>query len=113
MLSKYFEQLQKLSELLSHGKDLDLNLWKETICLTALIIVQSIGFLVALVVIVCAPIVIYRRLFVKLNNKMKNATTNEQAEQIAKKWFWTKVVYWSCLIVLYVPFMIPTLLLLL
>ena len=99
MSSKYFEQLQKLSELLSHGKDLDLNLWKEMLCLTALIIAQSIGFLVVLVIIVFAPIVIYRRLFAQLNNRMKNATTNEQAEQIAKKWFWTKIVYWSCLFV--------------
>ena len=113
MLNGYFEQLKRLSELLSHGKNLDFSLWVETMKLTALILVQSIGFLVGLSLIVTAPVIIYRKLLHHANEKMKLAANQEAAEITYRNWRRTRIAYIVGMIVLYVPFAIPTLLLLL
>lgn len=62
MLAKYLESLKRLSELLSNGKNMDIQLWKETMSLTAYILIQSIGFLIVLAIIVAGPIILYRYL---------------------------------------------------
>lgn len=111
MLAKYLESLKRLSELLSNGKNMDIQLWKETMSLTAYILIQSIGFLIVLAIIVAGPIILYRYLRNKINTAMEKVTTSSDAQKVAHKWLIIKVAYFICLIVFYVPFMIPTVLL--
>ena len=49
MLSKYYEQLKQLYNLLRNGRGMDFGLWKETMALTFLIIMQTLGFILSLI----------------------------------------------------------------
>ena len=88
MLSRYFDQLKQLSELLSHGRDFDFNLWLKTIKLTALILAQSIGFLIVFAIFIIGPVFKWRNI-----------------------WRNVKIAYWICVAIIYVLFAIPTVLL--
>lgn len=111
MLSRYFEQLKQLSELLSHGRDFDFNLWLKTIKLTALIMAQSIGFLIVLAIFILGPVYVFQKLRNSMNLKMKEAADAAAADAIAIKWRNIKIAYWICFAIIYVPFAIPTVLL--
>ena len=57
MLSRYYEQLKQLYDLLCNGRSMDFGLWKETMALTFLIIIQTMGFLIVLALMFAVPVI--------------------------------------------------------
>lgn len=113
MLSKYYEQLKRLYDLLCNGRGMDFGLWKETMTLTFLIIMQTLGFIIALALMFVVPIIAKIKLKAYFNQKMHKAENTVVGDRVSRQYFIATVMYWVCLLVIYVPFAIPTLLLLL
>lgn len=113
MLSKYYEQLKRLYDLLCNGRGMDFGLWKETMTLTFLIIMQTLGFIIALALMFVVPIIAKIELKAYFNQKMHKAENTVVGDRVSRQYFIATVMYWVCLLVIYVPFAIPTLLLLL
>ena len=90
---------------------MDFQLWKETMLLTATILLQSAGFLIAIGAMIAVPFTIYRFMRKRVNAEMEKVTTSLEVARIERKWITVQVVYFICLVVMYVPFMIPTILL--
>ena len=108
---KYFESLKWLSELLGNGKHMDFQLWKETMLLTASILLQSAGFLIAIGAMIAVPFAIYWWMKKKANAAMQKVTTPMELVKTEHTWLAAKAIYFICMVVVYVPFMIPTILL--
>ena len=113
MLSKYYEQLKQLYNLLRNGRGMDFGFWKETMALTFLIIMQTLGFIIALALMFVAPIIAKIKLKAYFNQKMHKAENTVAGDRVSRQYFMATILYWVCLLVIYVPFAIPTLLLLL
>ena len=113
MLSKYYEQLKRLYDLLCNGGGMDFGLWKETMALTFLIIIQTLGFIIALALMFVTPIIAKRKLKTYFNQKMHKAENTAAGDKVSRQYLMATVLYWVCLLIIYVPFAIPTLLLLL
>lgn len=113
MLSKYYEQLKQLYSLLRHGRDMDFGLWKETMALTFSIIMQTLGFIIALVLMFVIPIIVKMKLKAHFNKKMYGAENTAAGDKVSRQYLIANIIYWMCLVIIYIPFAIPTLLLLL
>ena len=113
MLSQYYEQLKQLYDLLRNGRGMDFGLWKETMALTFLIIIQTLGFLIVLALMFVAPIIAKVKLKAYFNQKMRRAEDTATGDRVSRQYFIATALYWVCLLIIYVPFAIPTLLLLL
>lgn len=113
MLSEYYEQLKQLYDLLCNGRGMDFGLWKETMALTFLIIMQTLGFIIALALMFVAPIIAKIKLKAYFNQKMHKAENTGTGNRVLRQYFMATVLYWVCLVIIYIPCAIPTLLLLL
>lgn len=119
MLHNYFSQLKKLAELLGHGRGMDFHLYLETLKVTAIILLQSIGFLIGLATFAVLPFYIKRRINIHFNALLKKAvceTTDQveksvQCDKIIKQRTYANILYWVVLALVYIPFAIPTVLL--
>ena len=113
MLSEYYEQLKQLYDLLCNGRGMDFGLWKETMALTFLIIMQTLGFIIALALMFVAPIIAKIKLKAYFNQKMHKTENTAAGDRVLRQYFMATVMYWVCLVIIYIPFAIPTLFLLL
>lgn len=113
MLSEYYEQLKQLYDLLCNSRGMDFGLWKETMALTFLIIMQTLGFIIALALMFVAPIIAKIKLKAYFNQKMHKAENTAAGDRVLRQYFMATVMYWVCLVIIYIPFAIPTLFLLL
>lgn len=113
MLSKYYEQLNQLYHLLRNGRDMDFGLWKETMVLTFSIIMQTLGFIIALVLMFVIPVIVKTKLKTYFNKKIREVKDATEGNKVLRQRFIANNIYWICLIAFYIPFVIPTLLLLL
>lgn len=113
MLSKYYEQLKRLYDLLCNGRDMDFSLWTETMALTFLVIIQTLGFLIVLALMFAAPVIAKKKMTAYFSQKIRKAENTGTGDRVLRQYFMATVAYWVCLVIIYIPFAIPTLLLLL
>ena len=111
MLQKYYEQLQKLGELLSSGRKMDFPLYLQTIKLTITLILKTIGGLAAIVALVAAPIFVYRKIGNKYDKLISGSENMDVVKKALRQRSIAQFAFFAVLIVLYVPFAIPTVLL--
>lgn len=110
MLNAYYSQLQKLYDLLSSGQIKDPAVYFETIKLTALIILQSLGGLIGCMVVIGIPVVVYRKGYKKITAAINMDTNKQEMEKTLKQLNRFRICFVALLLVAYVPFMIPTVL---
>ena len=113
MLSRYYEQLKQLYDLLCNGRSMDFGLWKETMALTFLIIIQTLGFLIVLALMFAVPVIVKKKMTAYFNQKMRKVENTGTGNRVSRQYFMATVLYWVCLVIIYIPCTIPTLLLLL
>lgn len=113
MLSKYYEQLKRLYDLLCNGCDMDFSLWTETMALTFLVIIQTLGFLIVLALMFAAPVIAKKKMTAYFSQKIRKAENTRTGDRVLRQYFMATVAYWVCLVIIYIPFAVPTLLLLL
>lgn len=113
MLSQYYEQLKQLYDLLRNGRSMDFGLWKETMALTFLIIIQTMGFLIVLALMFAVPVIAKKKMTAYFSQKMRKVENTGTGNMVLRQYFIVTVVYWVCLVIIYIPCAIPTLLLLL
>lgn len=112
MLQKYYEQLQKLIELLGHGKHMNLGLYLQTIKLTALIILETVGGIIAASALIAGPVCLYKRVMKKYNADLGACGTEKQkADAVLRKITGFKIAFSLGIVFIYIPFAIPTVLL--
>ena len=105
MLQKYYEQLQKLIELLGHGKHMDLGLYLQTIKLTALIILAASA-------LIAGPVYLYKRVIKKYNADLGACGAEKQkVDAILRKTTRFKIAFALGIVFIYIPFAIPPILL--
>ena len=113
MLNNYYEQLKQLYDLLCNGQGMDFGLWKETMALTFLIIIQTLGFLIVLALMFAVPIITKRKMTAYFSQKIRKAENTGTGDRVLRQYFMATVLYWVCLVIIYIPCAIQTLLLLL
>lgn len=112
MLNNYYEQLQKLIELLGHGKHMDLGLYLQTIKLTALIILETVGGIIAASALIAGPVYLYKRVIKKYNADLGACGAEKQkVDAILRKTTRFKIAFALGIVFIYIPFAIPTILL--
>lgn len=113
MLSQYYEQLKQLYDLLRNGRGMDLGLWKEAMALTFLVIIQTLGFLIVLALMFAVPVIVKKKMTAYFSQKIRKAENTGTGDRVLRQYFMATVAYWVCLVIIYIPFAVPTLLLLL
>lgn len=112
MLQKYYEQLRKLMELLGHGKNMDFDIYLQTITLTAKIILEALGGIFLASVLIAGPLMAYKRTMKKFNVQLEKCSTEkEKVDAILRKVKAFKIAFALGTVFIYIPFVIPTVLL--
>jgi len=114
MLNNYYEQLRKLMELLGHGQNMDFDIYLQTIVLTAKIILEALGGIFLAAVLIAGPLMAYKRTMKKFNVQLEKYSTEKEkveVDVILRKVKAFKITFALGTIFIYIPFVIPTVLL--
>ena len=81
--------------------------------LTFLVIIKTLGFLIVLALMFAVPVMVKKKMTTYFNQKMRKVENTGTGDRVLRQYFMATAVSWVCLVIIYIPCTIPTLLLLL